>query len=326
MAVAAALAPCPQAVAQTGTATLQGQPGPVVQVDVGGRTVDFAVAGLQPYIDGQGRTEVPLRALGTALGAAVHWDGPSGTATLTWSMTPAGGAVTLGFRVGSGVMAETTGRGTVGIRMDTVPQDIHGRLAVPIRFVAQAIGFAAIWEGGTSRRVSLVAGDPTIGGLGYNTAAGARAALAAINNALSFGGDAPVTVPAGFWSLPAAQQFQVLLNRIRQDLGQRPLAWNSQLAALALEGAQANTDPPAPGGSGSYGVVWSGEEGPVQSLYTLLFNDGYGSNNLDCPTPSSAGCWIHRRVLLGHYGPTGQIGAAVGSVQGQISLAAVLMS
>lgn len=310
-----------------GAAGADAQSAPPVTVEVSGRPLPMDSGGPVPYLDTQGRTEVPLRTLGTALGATVRWDPGTGTATLSWPMTPAGGAATVAFQVHSRLLTETSGRGKVTIPMDTVPQDIGGHLVLPVRYLAQAIGFAVYWDA-PARRVDLLPGDAAVGALGYDRAGGASAALAAINRALEFDGHPPVTVPSGFWSRPAPNQFSTLLNLVRQDLGLHPLSWSDPLANLALQGARANTDPPSPSGSwsGSYGTVWSAQEGPVQSLYTFLFNDGYGSGNVDCATPQSTGCWIHRRVLLGHYGPAGRIGVAITSTPSGLSLAASLLS
>lgn len=136
-----------------GAALRQAQPGVPVHVVVNGQQVHFASLGLEPYISG-GSTLIPLRAVSTALGGQVAWSTKTGTATLSWTSTP-NGPVTLALKPGSTVMWQTTSKGKVGVLMDTTAQDQNGRLAIPIRYVAQAIGDQVGWYGGSAGLVTI---------------------------------------------------------------------------------------------------------------------------------------------------------------------------
>lgn len=137
-----------------GAALRRAQPGVPIHVVLNGQQVHFAALGLEPYIS-SGRTLIPLRAVSTALGAQVVWNAKTSMATLSWKSAPAGGPVTLALKPGSKVMWETTSKGKVGILMDTTAQDKNGRLAVPIRFVAAAIGDQVGWYGGSADLVTI---------------------------------------------------------------------------------------------------------------------------------------------------------------------------
>lgn len=88
-----------------------------------------------PYIDGNGRVMVPLRAVAEALGARVHWDG-AGTVALERQ----GRRVV--FSVGSAEVAVEGERRT----MDTVPALRDGRVLVPVRFAGQYLGMRVSWD------------------------------------------------------------------------------------------------------------------------------------------------------------------------------------
>lgn len=52
----------------------------------------------------------------------------------------------------------------------------------------------------------------------------------------------------------------------------------------------------------AFASVWAGNNlTPIAADYGWMYADGYGSNNLDCTTPSSSGCWGHRDAILGKY-------------------------
>lgn len=92
--------------------------------------------GGKPYLEG-GRVFVPLRELAEALGAAVFWDSASGTATLR----PAGRKIKIaaGRLRGEqdGEAFELGGRAVLR----------GGRLFVPVRAVAEALGGRVRWHG-----------------------------------------------------------------------------------------------------------------------------------------------------------------------------------
>ena len=84
------------------------------------------------YVDENGRTMVPLRALAEAMGLTVTWDSSAQTITLE-----GGTRGTVVFTMGE--MGYTVGG--VGYEMDTTPVAVApGRTHVPVRFVAESAG------------------------------------------------------------------------------------------------------------------------------------------------------------------------------------------
>jgi len=105
-------------------------------VTVDGQTYRMDVA---PYIDANGRTQVPVRYLADALGAySINWDAADQT-------------VDLGFD-NPGHVDLTIGRAEIGYAnsehpMDTAPVIIPpGRTMLPARFVAEAVGDVVTWD------------------------------------------------------------------------------------------------------------------------------------------------------------------------------------
>lgn len=159
-------------------------------------------------------------------------------------------------------------------------------------------------------------------------------ALSAINNARAAEGVRPMVLPVNFSHMSIPRQTFVVTNLERVDRGLRPIkGLTSRLNANARHAAVKNTDPTLIGsvmallGVHEYGSVWAGDFGPLASDFDWMYNDGYsaeGSINLDCNTPSSAGCWGHRHVILDTYSgmPTlmGGVGTtdSVGSSLAQI--------
>ena len=100
----------------------------------GDRRIEFPDA--QPFIDENGRTQVPVRAVSEALGAKVAWDSGSQRVSIT------GNGVALTLTIGSDIMA-VNGTAT---KMDTAAVIIDERTYVPIRYVAEAMGMTVIWK------------------------------------------------------------------------------------------------------------------------------------------------------------------------------------
>lgn len=90
----------------------------------------------KPYLGETGRTMVPLRALGEAIGAEFDWDGT----TKRVVYTKGGREVVL-----------WVGRAEVqvnGEKMETdcAPELVSGRLMVPLRVITENLGFHLIWS------------------------------------------------------------------------------------------------------------------------------------------------------------------------------------
>lgn len=93
---------------------------------VNGRRPEFDVP---PFIQ-EGRTLVPLRAIGEALGAEVEWDADTRTVT----MTRAGVTISLGI---DDVTAAVEG---ATVELDVPATITNGRTVVPLRFIGEAFG------------------------------------------------------------------------------------------------------------------------------------------------------------------------------------------
>jgi len=88
-----------------------------------------------PYIKA-GRTYVPVRYLGEALGADVAWDEVTKTVTLTK------GDKSVVLVIGS-TIAKING---ADVQMDVAPEIVNGRTMLPARWVAEGLGYMVGWN------------------------------------------------------------------------------------------------------------------------------------------------------------------------------------
>ena len=114
-----------------------------IHVAVNGAEVQWTDA--EPFLDENGRTMVPLRAVGDALGLSVGWDDDAREASFT------DGAKAIFFPIGS-----TEARaGLLGtIPMDTAAVIVDGRTYAPVRYLAEYFGYTVDWDG-VSRTVVI---------------------------------------------------------------------------------------------------------------------------------------------------------------------------
>ncbi len=94
-----------------------------------------------PYIDAAGRTMVPIRYIANAMGVPtdqVSWNQGTQTATIF-------GKYIVSVKMGSNVI---TSNGTP-ITMDTVAVNNAGRIYVPLRYIANALGGSVDWDQAT---------------------------------------------------------------------------------------------------------------------------------------------------------------------------------
>jgi len=131
-----------------------------------------------------------------------------------------------------------------------------------------------------------------------------NATLAAIANGRQAEGLPGMVLPTDWTSLTAPEQLFVVTNLERTVRGLPPLtAMASGLDSAALAGATDSTDPSPPGGFPwtQWGSNWAGAVGnPLEADYYWMYDDGLGSNNIDCQSAGDPGCWGHRdNVLLG---------------------------
>ena len=90
----------------------------------------------QPFIDANGRTQVPARFVSEALGGTVGWNSDTRTVTITR------GTDTITLKVGD--QAITVNGQTK--QLDTAALIKQERTFVPLRFVSEALGAGVTWE------------------------------------------------------------------------------------------------------------------------------------------------------------------------------------
>ena len=105
-----------------------------IGISLNGETIPFRTD--KPFIDENGRTQAPLRAVMEHFGCNVSYDEKTRTA----EASKPGRVVTL--TIGSPDM--TVNGGTV--KMDTAARIVNDRTYIPIRFVAEALGFDVVWK------------------------------------------------------------------------------------------------------------------------------------------------------------------------------------
>jgi hypothetical protein len=113
-----------------------------------------------------------------------------------------------------------------------------------------------------------------------------------------------------FESMTVPQQLFVIANVERTDRGLSPIAGlTTQLDNAAQTGANNSSDPTLSsttltGGAPihSWGSNWAGgTSNALGSDYYWMYDDGVGSNNESCTSPSSSACWGHRDNVLGTF-------------------------
>jgi hypothetical protein len=134
----------------------------------------------------------------------------------------------------------------------------------------------------------------------------------AIDNARASEPAGPMTfgIP-GMQDLSAPEQLFAIVDLERVARGLPPVEYlTSQLDGIAQVGAEQDTDPMLGGGltpaGGGYfegwGSNWAGGTiDPLASDFYWMYDDGYGSGNLDCTSPTAPSCWGHRDNILGTF-------------------------
>jgi len=125
--------------------------------------------------------------------------------------------------------------------------------------------------------------------------------VARLNAARAQLGLGPYRLPAGFASLSADKQLLILTDLDRAAYN-RPTVYglNATLKGAAEEGVLNRTDPTTPVAEGpwvGFASDWA-STGQLIAYYLWMYDDGYGSGNLDCSSPGAPGCWGHRHVIL----------------------------
>lgn len=119
-----------------------------IRVLVDNRLVDFS-GDVQPFINEQNRTMVPIRFVSNELGAPVDWD----AAAKKVSIYQADGIIEI---VIGDSFAHVNG---ARVEFDTAAEIVEGRTVVPLRFVSETFGANVNWDGNT-RTVYIVTEPP----------------------------------------------------------------------------------------------------------------------------------------------------------------------
>ncbi len=109
--------------------------GETITVSLGDKEITFIDA--RPYIDENGRTQIPVRAVAEALGCKVDWDEATETATITR------GDRTVYITIGKDILQVNNEM----IIMDTTAEIQNDRTYIPLRFVGEALGMTVNWKG-----------------------------------------------------------------------------------------------------------------------------------------------------------------------------------
>lgn len=105
-----------------------------IEVKADGEKVKFTDA--NPFIDENNRTQMPIRVLGETLGFEVNWDDTTKTATLQSSGT------LITVKIGESKILKNQEI----IQMDTVAKIINDRTYIPLRAIAEAVGYTVKWK------------------------------------------------------------------------------------------------------------------------------------------------------------------------------------
>ncbi len=151
-----------------------------------------------------------------------------------------------------------------------------------------------------------------------NNASCDAAALTDINQARAAEGYGPLPLPGNYESLPMGTQLVVVADAERTSRGLPSLPENANLDLMAQAGAQAGADPTGPGGyAWGSNIAW-GDPTPLAADFGWMYDDGLGSENIDCNYAGAPGCWGHRENILSPWG--GQAGGGVFNNGGQMQL------
>ena len=160
------------------------------------------------------------------------------------------------------------------------------------------------------------------------------ASVRALDAARARLGLGPYLLPADFVALAPARQWLILANLDRLAYSLRPIdGLSAVLNAIARRGAAGRQDPdPEPllmslHGQSRIGFAsnWAGgQPNALVAYYGWMYDDGYGSGNLDCRTPSAPGCWGHRQDILA-FPHAGRLSMGAATVRGAASYALTIV-
>lgn len=120
-----------------------------VAVVIDNQLVPFTSDSGMPFVDANGRTQVPLRIVMEQYGCQVAWNSADNAAVITK------GSITVVVPVGQPYIL-VNGR---TVAMDTAALIQDGRTYLPIRAVLEAFGASVVWDNGTVSVASATAGN-----------------------------------------------------------------------------------------------------------------------------------------------------------------------
>jgi hypothetical protein len=158
-----------------------------------------------------------------------------------------------------------------------------------------------------------------------NTTACRTQELAAINHQHALEHIRAITLPRNFWTLSPALQLFVITNLERVSRGLKPvLGVNAQMSSWALAAVKRSADVAVGAWDltngtqlQTFGSVWAADLNSLDAAFIWMYADGWatgGSLNADCTSAKSAGCWGHRKIMLGSFGGSGYLVAGVASL------------
>jgi len=131
----------------TASLTVESTAADKITVVVDGKTVRFPDA--PAFVDGNSRTQIPVRYVGEAMGMLVEWD--SAARRATFSMEINGSARHVDFYIGSDVFYVKDAPANIpeSKTMNTTAFVRDSRTYVPVRYLAEAFGATVQWDSGT---------------------------------------------------------------------------------------------------------------------------------------------------------------------------------
>jgi hypothetical protein len=201
---------------------------------------------------------------------------------------------------------------------------VAGVLALPVAFAASATGAP---NPASNIRLGAL---PRICERAPSGAACETASIRALDAARAKLGLGPYLLPADFVRLAPARQWLILADLDRIAYSLRPIGGlSAALNSIARRGATQRADPdPGPllmslHGQSRLGFAsnWAGgQPNALVAYYGWMYDDGYGSGNLDCRTPSAPGCWGHRQDVLS-FPQAGRLSMGAAAIRGARSYA-----
>ena len=142
-------------------------------------------------------------------------------------------------------------------------------------------------------------------------------------------------LPRNFLHLPPGAQLLMLTNLDRASYKIPPVAGlNLTLDGVAGSAASAGQDPAPPSGffanlqEAGWASNWAGGMPDILFAYDAwMYDDGYGTGNIACPTRGSDGCWGHRHDVFSFPTlTTTAMGVAVARFNGQPSFTQLIVA